>query len=188
MKRVLVVGASASGKSTFARALAERLDVPYVELDALHHGPNWTEASAEVLLERVSAAMAASDGWVLDGGYERKIGDVGWKRADTVVYLDQPLGLILWRLWRRTSRRIRTREELWNGNRETWRGAFWGRESLFAWTLRTHRRRRREWPARSAGINGVRLGSPREAQAFLDGVAPGTPPPTPASEARARPA
>ena len=66
---MFVTGASCNGKSTLGRALAERLSVPYTELDALHHGPDWTEASAEELRERVEAAMAASDGWVIDGGY-----------------------------------------------------------------------------------------------------------------------
>lgn len=184
---MLVVGASGNGKSTLARALGERLGVPYTELDALHHGPSWTEATGEELRARVEAVMAASDGWVLDGGYEAKLGDLAWERADTVVWLDQPLHLIMRRLWRRTRRRIRTRERLWNGNQESWRGAFWGRESLFAWTVRAHRRRRREWPARAERFNVVRLRSPREVQAFLDGVgASGTPPATPAPVGPAR--
>ena len=53
VERVVVVGSSGSGKTTVARALAERLDVHYVELDALHHKPNWTEASADELREAV---------------------------------------------------------------------------------------------------------------------------------------
>ncbi len=184
---MFVTGTSCNGKSTLALALAERLGVPCTELDALHHGPNWTEATAEELRARVEAAMAASDGWVLDGSYETKLGDVVWERSDTVVWLDQPLRLILRRLLRRTYRRIRTNEELWNGNRESWRGAFWGRDSLLSWTVRSHRRRRREWPARMERFNVVRLRSPREVQAFLDGVASsGTPPATPAPAGPAR--
>jgi len=186
---VFVTGTSGNGKSTLARALAARLAVPYTELDALHHGPNWAEATAEELQARVVAVMAASDGWVLDGSYETKLGDLVWERSDTVIWLDQPLQLILRRLWWRTLRRIRTNEELWNGNRESWRGAFWGRASLFAWTVRSHRRRRREWPARMERFTVVRLRSPREVQAFLDGVAAsGTPPPTRAPEGPATPA
>ncbi len=187
MRRVFVTGTSGNGKTTLARALAERLGVPYTELDALHHGPNWTEATAEELRGRVEVAMAASDGWVLDGSYETKLGDVVWERSDTVVWLDLPLRLILRRLGRRTYRRIRTNEELWNGNRESWRGAFWGRDSLLAWTVRSHRRRRREWPARIERYNVVRLRSPREVQAFLDGVAANeTPPARPAPAGPAR--
>ena len=181
MRRVSVIGTSGSGKSTFARALAEALGVPFTELDALHHGPGWTEASPEELRARVEAAMASPEGWVIDGNYDTKIGDLVWEAADTIVWLDLPLRVSLWRLWGRTSRRIRTGEELWNGNRESWRGALWGRESLFAWTVRSHLRRRRAWPAQLARFGVVRLRTPREVRAFLDGAAAsGTPPATPA--------
>jgi len=187
MRRVSVVGTSGSGKSTFARALAERLDVPFIELDALHHGPGWTEASPEELRARVEAATAGPEGWVIDGNYETKLGDLVWEAADTIVWLDLPLHLSLRRLWSRTSRRIRTGEELWNGNRESWRGAFWGRESLFAWTVRSHVRRRREWPERAERFGVVRIRTPQEVQAFLDGAAAsGTPPATPAPGGPAR--
>lgn len=167
--RITVVGASGNGKSTVARALAERLGLPYVELDALNHGPNWTEASDEDFQYAVEAATA--DGrWVVDGNYQRKLGDYVLERADTAVWLDQPLRIVLWRLWLRTQRRIRRREELWSGNRESWRGALVGRDSLFAWTIRSHFRNRRALPkelARFPELRVVRLRSPREVARFL---------------------
>ena len=118
-RRINVVGTSGNGKTTFSRALAKRLGLPHVELDALNHGPNWTEASDEEFRRAVEAATDR-DGWVVDGNYGRKIGDVVLRQADTVVWLDQPLPLVLWRLWRRTIWRIVRREELWSGNRESW--------------------------------------------------------------------
>ncbi len=184
---MFVTGASCNGKSTLARALATRLGVPYTELDALHHGPNWTEASAEELRERVEAAMAASDGWVLDGGYRAKLGDLLWERADIVVWLDQPLHVIMRRLWRRSYLRIRRDEELWNGNRESWRNLLWGRDALFPWTVRAHFRHRREYPELMRRYTVMRLRSPREVRAFLDGAAAsGTPPATRAPAGPAR--
>ena len=168
--RANVKGISGSGKSTFARELAERLGVPYLELDAIHHGPNWTEASAEELRARVREFMAgAPDGWVIDGNYERKLGELVLEEADTIVWLDLPLRVALRRLWRRTRLRIRDRVELWSGNRETWRGGFFGRDSLFAWTLRSWVRHRREWPRRFAGDTRlVRLRSADEARTWLE--------------------
>src|SRR5919198_5759429 len=68
-------------------------------------------------------------------------------RADTVVWLDLPLRVSLSRVTRRTIGRIRTGEELWNGNRESWRGGFFGWESMFVWTIRSHFKRRRQVPA-----------------------------------------
>src|SRR5205085_10649656 len=112
MRRVAIVGASGNGKTTLGREVARRLEVPFVELDALHHGPNWAEPPLEEFRASVAEATAG-DGWVVDGGYERKLGRIVLDRADTIVWLDLPLPVILGRLLRRTLRRIRTREELW---------------------------------------------------------------------------
>jgi adenylate kinase family enzyme len=168
--RVNVKGISGSGKSTFSRELAERLGVPYLEIDEIHHGPNWTEASAEELQARVREFMArALDGWVIDGNYESKLGDLVLGAADKIVWLDPPLRVALRRLWRRTLQRIRDQVELWSGNRETWRGGFWGRDSLFAWTLRSWFRHRRQWPRKFADDPRlVRLRSVDEARRWLE--------------------
>jgi adenylate kinase family enzyme len=174
LRRVNVKGTPGSGKSTFAIELARRLELPYVELDALHHGPNWSEPTAEEFRARVREAMdARPDGWVIDGNYEGKLGDLLLAEADTIVWLDLPFHLKARRLWRRTIHRIRANVELWSGNRESWRGAFWGRDSLFWWTVKTHFRHRRTWPQRFAGDERfVRLRSIAEAQAWLDQTAP----------------
>ena len=168
-RRIAVVGASGNGKTAVARILAARLGVPHVELDALHHGPSWSAPSAEEFRGRVEP-YAEADGWVIDGDYSSKLGDLVLERADTVVWLDQPLPLILWRLWLRTYRRIRRREVLWSGNVETWRGAFVGRESLFLWTIRGYFRKRRTFPprfARHPQLRVVRLRSPRQVRRWL---------------------
>ena len=170
MRRVNVKGTSGSGKTTFGRELARRLGVPFVELDALHHGPNWAEPTNDEFRERVREAVdRAPDGWVIDGNYEGKLGEQVVGAADTIVWLDLALRLKLRRLWRRTSDRIRNDVELWNGNKETWRNVLWARDSLFGWMLRTHFRQRREWPRRFAGDPRlVRLRSPAEARAWLE--------------------
>ena len=170
MKRINVKGTSGSGKSTFAAELARRLGLPYVELDALHHGPNWSEPTDEEFRARVREAMdAAPKGWVIDGNYEAKLGDLVLGAADTIVWLDLPLGLKLRLLWQRTSSRIRDDVELWSGNKESWRSAVFGWESLFVWMLRGHFRHRHEWPRRyGADPRFVRLRSVEEARRWLD--------------------
>jgi adenylate kinase family enzyme len=170
MRRVNVVGTSSSGKSTLAIALAERLGTPYVELDALHWEPNWSEAPNAVMRERVRSAISA-EAWVVDGNYSA-VRDLIWERADTVVWLDLPLPTILARYAGRTVRRLRTRQELWSGNRERLRKLL-GRDSLLWWILGTYRRRRRDYPVLLAAhphITAIRLRSPREATAWLAGV------------------
>jgi adenylate kinase family enzyme len=165
--RIWVKGGSGAGKSTLGHELGRRLSLPYIELDALHHGPNWSAASPAELQARLLAALDDDRGWVVDGNYDRKLGTMVLDRAELIVWLDLPLRIKLWRLARRTARRWLRKEELWNGNRETLRGAFWGKEALFTWAVLTHFRHRRQWPARFAGRPFVRLRTAREAKDWL---------------------
>jgi adenylate kinase family enzyme len=169
-RRINVKGTSGTGKTTFSRALAERLALPYVELDALFHGPGWSQPVDEEFQARVRAAMdAAPGGWVIDGNYEGSLGATVVGEADTIVWLDLPLHVALRRLFARTSRRIRDDVELWNGNRETWRNALLGWNSLFVWTVRSHFPRRRRWARHYADDPRlVRLGSTAEAARWLE--------------------
>lgn len=173
-RKISVKGTSGAGKSTFAAELARRLGLAYVELDALHHGPNWTAPTSEAFQATVREAMAAApNGWVIDGNYDSKLGGTILDAADTIVWLDLPFPIKILRVWRRTMHRVRGNVELWNGNRETWREAFASRDSIFLWTLRAHRRHKREWPARFGGDpRVVRLRSTAEARRWLDEQSP----------------
>jgi adenylate kinase family enzyme len=162
----VIATASACGKTTVGRALAARLGVPFVELDALHHGPGWTEATAEELRAKVEPILA-TEAWVIDGGYSGKLGTIVQDAADTIVWLDLPRRVWLPRLVRRTVRRVARREELWNGNRESLRTALWGREGLILYSLRQVRRRRREYPVRFGSRELVRLRSQGEVDRWL---------------------
>jgi adenylate kinase family enzyme len=141
VQRVSVVGSSGSGKSTVARRLASILGAPYVELDALHWGPDWSAATADELRERVRQATAA-DSWIVDGNYQSKIGTLVWERADTVVWVNPSKRTVMWRCISRTVRRLVTREKLWSGNRENWRGLlFWrGEDSIMWWAWTSYAR------------------------------------------------
>jgi adenylate kinase family enzyme len=166
-RRVAVIAsASGNGKTTVGRELAQRLDVPFVELDALVHGPGWVETPDDELRAKVEP-IVASDAWVIDGTYQRKLGDLVLDAADVVVWLDLPIYIWLPRLFRRTARRIFRRETLWNDNRETIHSVIWGRESLFVWAFRSHFRRRRDWPDALAPYPVVRLRTPHEVRAFV---------------------
>lgn len=141
--RIVVIGSTCSGKTTLARHLADGLQIPHIELDALYWDPNWTEVPLENFRNRV-AQHVAEPAWVVDGNYSR-VRDLVWDQADTLIWLDYGLALILARLLKRTVRRIWFREILWSGNRETFRGAFFSRDSLLWWAVKTFGRRRREY-------------------------------------------
>jgi adenylate kinase family enzyme len=138
MMRVSVVGNSGSGKSTLARALAARLDVPYVELDAIQHQRDWQPIPTDEFRTRVDAATAHSR-WVVDGNYSA-VRDLVWARADTVVVLDLPRRTVMRQVISRTVRRVAFRVELWNGNRERWRNLFTRdpNESVILWAWHRH--------------------------------------------------
>jgi len=167
MRKVAVIAsASGNGKTTLGRELACRLGVPFVELDALVHGPNWTETSDDALRAQVEP-IVVSDGWVIDGGYRGKLGDLVLESADVVVWLDLPIRVWLPRLIRRTVRRVRGREQLWNGNRESLANVIWGRDSLIMFAVRSHFRRRRLYPESLANWPVVRLKTRAEVERFL---------------------
>jgi adenylate kinase family enzyme len=167
--RIAVVGGSGSGKTSVARRLAEVNDLIYVELDELHWGPNWTACPTDEFRARVEAAISG-DGWVVDGNYTGKLGDLVLERTDLVVWLDLPLRVTLPRLWSRTRRRMREQTELWGGNRETWRDVLFSRDSLFVYTLRTHRGKRRRYEQRLTRYEIVRLRSASEIETWLASV------------------
>jgi len=172
-QRIVVVGTTGSGKTTVARQLAQWLGYPYVELDALFWGPNWTPVPLDVFRERTAQALSG-DAWTAGGNYSAAR-DIVWGRADTLVWLDYPLLLIMWQLFRRTVRRVVTQEELWSGNRETFCSQFLSRDSLFLWALNSHARYRREYLASMhkpeyAHLEWVRLHSLRETRNWLSGL------------------
>lgn len=169
-QRLVVVGNTGSGKTTLARQLGQILNLPHTELDAIHWGPNWTPLETAVFRQRVTE-IANRDAWIVDGNYS-KVRDIIWARAEALIWLDYPLHIIFWRLLRRGLTRSITRQPLWNDNRETLRGQFFSRDSLFIWALKKQWSRRREYPqlfrqTENAHLIIVHLHSPRHTRHWL---------------------
>ena len=100
-ERILVLGRTGSGKTTLARQLSASLGVPHVELDALYFGSDLSTVPLPLLRERTTAAISGQR-WVTDGN-KRAVRDLVWPRADTVVWLDYPVAVSLWRLAKRAA-------------------------------------------------------------------------------------
>lgn len=168
LTRVVVVGTSCAGKSTFARRLAGRLDAPCIELDALYWGPAWTPRSE---FRQDVAAAAQKPRWVMDGNYTA-VREIVWGRCTAIVWLDYSFVRVFSRALRRTACRVVTGERLYAGNRETIRGALFDPTGIPWWVLRTYWRRRREYPQlfrppEYAHTAVIRLEKPAAAEAFL---------------------
>ena len=131
--RINVVGTAGSGKS-ISKRIAQKLDVPYVQLDEIFWKPNWKESCDEEFFSKVEE-IVTSDRWILDGNYTRTI-PIKWKRVQMVVYLDLPFYIVLYRIVKRSLLRGLKNEELCDGNRETvWKHLF-TRDSMILWTIR----------------------------------------------------
>jgi adenylate kinase family enzyme len=173
-ERIVVIGTTGSGKTTLAKYLARLLDARMVELDALFHEANWTPAELPVFRARIAEAIDTPR-WVSAGNYRSLVQDILWRSADTIVWLDYPFPLVMWRLFWRTTRRGVRNEELWNGNRESLRMQFFTSESLFNWARKSHWKHRNEWAARLAEpdlahVRIIRLRSPKATNAWVQSL------------------
>ncbi|KAJ02680.1 hypothetical protein [Sulfitobacter mediterraneus] len=168
MKRVMIVGGPGSGKSTLARILGPRLGLPVFHMDQIHWQENWVERPMEEKLP-MAQAVETQDRWVFEGGMSVTYGN-RMQRADTLIWLDLPVGLRLWRVTKRLFRYLgKARPDLPPGCHE----------SLHPETLRFYRF---IWQTRHAsrakiakllaeadeGLKVAHLRSPSEVQAWLD--------------------
>src|ERR1700761_499992 len=168
MQRILVAGITGAGKTTMARAVAERLDLPFHEMDALAFaGPGWQENQH---LVRDIEAVSAAPGWVFDSYGYPEVRDLLWTRADTVVWLDYPRCVVMRRVLRRSAARTLRRKRIFGGNVETLSAWFTAdHPAWWAWTQ--YAARRADIAARCASpafapLDVVRLATPRAARAW----------------------
>ena len=143
--RLCVVGNSGSGKTTLARELGRRLGVEHIELDSLFHRAGWEPTPTEEFRTALGSRLAAAEargGWVVDGNYLTQAADLTVGVADRVVWLDPSRTVVTRQVVARTWHRVRSGEELWNGNRERWQEVLsWDPErSIIRWSWTQHRR------------------------------------------------
>jgi adenylate kinase family enzyme len=164
MRKVLVIGSGGAGKSTFARRLGGRLGIEVIHLDALYWRPGWSETPKAEWAETV-AEVARRDAWVMDGNYSGTL-DIRFEACDTLIFLDMPRRVCLWRVVKRfLVYRGRTRPDMAAGCVEKIDLEF----ILWVWNYPKRQRpsvlqRMRE---KADSKRMIRLRSPAEAERFL---------------------
>jgi adenylate kinase family enzyme len=167
-RRILVYGATGSGKSTMAEGIGELTGIPVTSVDDICWSPGWVQMPKHEQLETFDR-ITRGDAWILDSAYE------GWRylaheRADLVVALDFARLTSFSRLLRRTLHRMIDGTEVCNGNRESFREIFLARDSILLWHVTSFRRKRAEmrtWEAADFGPRVIRLRRPAHARSFL---------------------
>ncbi|WP_063772715.1 hypothetical protein [Streptomyces sp. CT34] len=162
-KRIALVGPVASGKSTLATEIAEHTGLPHLDLDNLFWGAGWTPVDAKTFQNRVRDALG-TETWIADGNYSGPAGEMLLAHAALAIWLDLPLRTCLPRLLKRSFRRAARGEELFAGNRETFRHLF-AQDSILLWGPAHHRQHRRRWhhhlgPNKPHGLPVLRLTRP----------------------------
>jgi adenylate kinase family enzyme len=166
-RKILVYGATGSGKSTMAQALGPLVGIPVTSVDDICWSPGWVQMPPEEQIAHFDA-LTRTDAWLLDSAYG-PWRELAYQRADVVVALDYARLTSLSRLVRRTRARIVDQQEICNGNHESWRTLF-ARDSLLVWHTRSWRKKRREmraWEAAASGPPVIRLRRPAHARTFL---------------------
>ncbi|MEU5911774.1 adenylate kinase [Micromonospora sp. NPDC047527] len=169
-RRILVYGVYGAGKTTLSQQLAARLGLPWYPVDDQLWLPGWVEVPVAQQRSRIEE-ICRRDTWIIDGAYH------GWRdvplaRADLVVGLDYPRWCSFWRLLRRTLRRLVTREEICNGNRESL-GSVLSRDSILLWHVGAFgraRRRMRAWQSDPTAPPVLLFQSPAALDAWLAGL------------------
>lgn len=99
MRRIAIIGSGGSGKSTLAREMGEILDIEVVHLDRLYWKPGWVETPKDEW-RGIVENLVKGESWIIDGNYGGTM-DTRLDAADTIICLDLPRWINLWRILKR---------------------------------------------------------------------------------------
>jgi len=170
MRRIVVLGVTGAGKTTFGKKLGAALNIPVTDLDDLHWLPGWVQRDTPGFYALAEEA-AARDSWVIVGNYS-KVRQAIWPKADTFIWLDYSFPHVFSQLVKRSIRRAVDKNPVCNGNTESWRILF-SKDSILVWLFTSYARVRRNYGEIFAGtgfapdVTYIRLRRRRDADSFL---------------------
>ncbi len=100
MKRILVIGSSGAGKSTFSRCLQEATGLKLIHLDRLYWKPNWVEPTNKIEWRKNLAEVLKGNEWIIDGNYSSTM-EMRLEACDSAIFLDLPHYICAWRVFKR---------------------------------------------------------------------------------------
>ncbi len=163
-RRILVIGAGGSGKTTLSKEIGARTGLPVIHLDRLFWHPGWVP-TPDAEWDAIIDELIRREKWIMDGNYGRTMAP-RLSAADTVIFLDVHPLVSLWRIAkRRWTNRGRVREDVAPGCPEqmNWEFVHW------VLTFRTRRRPGilRQLATARPDQRVVILRHPRDVTAFL---------------------
>jgi adenylate kinase family enzyme len=170
MKRIMVLGVSSGvGKSTFAQQLGEKLGIDVYHLDRFYWEPGWKEATMEDFRSRQEEVVGKAS-WIIEGNYSNTY-DIRATEADTIIYLELPLRVCLFRVMKRRweYRGDKTRPDIGEGCEEKLDWDF------IKFIITTYRKRKKKMQVRFRNFQKVgqekkviQLKSQRDIHRFLE--------------------
>ena len=161
-RKIAVVGVLASGKTTFARKLAEKTSLPLILIDSIMWKPGWEFTGKEETAARLDEESKKPE-WIIEGFLVKKARPTVLGRADIIIFLDYSLRVRIWRYLKRWwKHRKHPRPEL-EGSPE--RFTFKSLET--SWT-KAEMKYIGDFISQPAyALKLIRLRSPKEAEKFL---------------------
>lgn len=144
VKKIAIIGTSGSGKTTLAKELSKCLKIQSYELDNLYWLPNWQCVDLDLLRQKVKS-ITNNKHWIICGNYSN-LRDITLEKADTIIWLDFPITLVLYRNLVRAFKRIFSKKAICNGNYETFSKTFFSKDSILLWALTTHWKHKKIYP------------------------------------------
>lgn len=140
MKRVLIIGNSGSGKTTFAKKLSEKTGIALIYLDKIWWRGEWEHVSREEFDEALGLELSKEE-WIIDGNYDRTL-PRRLEYADTVFFFDFPTSTCLWGITKRILKSYGKSREDMGGNCPE---SFGRAAGLYKSTLSYNRRNRKRY-------------------------------------------